>query len=220
MVREARRVEPRPAEVAQYDALYLAAYRHAQPTLAPLSRRLSAGWTCLASPRAPPPRLSPSGRLALVVPSLLSADAGAFAAAARDAEAAASYAGAWVHADVYDGSPVAAGAYSSIGPATVAAVRAAAPSLHIDVHLGVAHPTRELLSAFAAAGAKSITLQWEALGSAVQAEDLARHIRAAGCLAGVCIAPITPAADIAPLLRTGSRSTSIPDATKAASTLR
>lgn len=203
MVRVARRVEPRPAEAAQYDALYLAAYRHAQPTLAPLSHRLSAGWARLASARAPPPRLSPSGRLALVVPSLLSADAGAYAAAARDAEAAAPYAGAWVHADVYDGSPIAAGAYSSIGPATVAAVHAAAPSLHVDVHLGVAHPTRELLTAFAAAGAGSITLQWEALGSAAEAEALARHIRASGCLAGVCVAPATPVAAIAPLLRTG-----------------
>lgn len=61
-------------------------------------------------------RSLPSAPQALIIPSLLAADAGAYATAARDAEAAGA---AWLHVDVYDGSPVAAGAYSSMGPATV-----------------------------------------------------------------------------------------------------
>jgi len=35
-----------------------------------------------------------------------------------------------------DGSPIAVGAYSSMGPATVAAARKAAPNLQLDIHLG------------------------------------------------------------------------------------
>ena len=205
MVHQARVVEPEAGHAAQYDALYRAVYRHASHTLAPLSRRLASGWArrLAARARAAPLALRPSGRRALVVPSLLAADAGAYAAAARDIEAAASYLGAWVHVDVYDGSPIAAGAYSSMGPATVAAIRRAAPSLHVDVHLGVAHPTRSLIDEFAAAGAGSITMQWEALGSTGAAEELARHIRDRSCLVGVCIAPSTSVDAILPLLRAG-----------------
>ena len=51
-----------------------------------------------------------------------------------------------------------------MGPATAAAVRAAAPSLFVDVHLGVAQPARHVAALGAAlAGRGRITFQYEAL---------------------------------------------------------
>ena len=95
-VRPARRVEPDAAAAAAYDALYRRVYRLVPPTLAPLSHRLAGGAPLRPVRRAAERRLG-SGRRALVVPSLLSADAGAIAAAARDAEAAGAE---WLHVDV------------------------------------------------------------------------------------------------------------------------
>jgi len=54
-----------------------------------------------------------------------------------------------------------------MGPATVAAARKAAPNLHLDIHLGVAHPTKQLVDAFVEAGASSITIQWEVLYTSI-----------------------------------------------------
>lgn len=66
-----------------------------------------------------------------------------------------------IQIDIADGSPTAAHAMASMGPATVAAVLAAAPSMKVDVHLAVAHPLK-LIQAFADAGAHRITFQFEA----------------------------------------------------------
>ena len=81
-----------------------------------------------------PPTLSRTDTL----PPTLSRPQGGLGAAAREVHLAAAK---WLHLDVYDGSAdVAGGALSSLGPATIRAVRVAAPSLFIDVHLGVNRP--------------------------------------------------------------------------------
>ena len=103
-----------------------------------------------------------------------------------------------------------------MGPATVAAVRAAAPSAFIDVHMALAHPT-QYVAEFAAAGAARLTFQFEAVlhsqagrldpcsdEAAAASLDVASAIRASGCAAGVCIAPGTPAEAVAPLLAAGA----------------
>ena len=151
-----------------------------------------------------------SGRAVLVEPSLLAADVGNLAAAAREAAAAGASA---VHVDITDGSAPAGRALSSLGPASVAAVRAAAPSLRIDVHLYTLHPEAHV-AAVAAAGADRITFQLETMGddhgegwdtpeAAARAAALVALIRQAGCGVGVCIAPGTPASAVAALVAGG-----------------
>ena len=61
-----------------------------------------------------------------------------------------------------DDAPRVAPGDSSLGPASIAAVRAAAPSLLIDVHLYTMEPEAHVRSV-AAAGADRITFQWESL---------------------------------------------------------
>ncbi|KAL1524918.1 hypothetical protein AB1Y20_019796 [Prymnesium parvum] len=217
MVHAALRLEPRADVAAQYQTLYRQVYQHMAPTLASLSHRVASGappprWA--PRPSRPPLRRLPSGRKALVLPSLLAADAGALSAAARDAAAAGAR---WVHVDVADGSPTAARALSSMGPATVAAIRAAAPSLLVDVHLAVSDPLAHI-AAFAEAGAHRICFQFEAaIGpeydtstdapladvparALAQAKVIAAAIAEAGCAAGVCIAPATPISAVAELV--------------------
>ena len=208
MVRPARRIEPDAAAAAAYDALYRRVYRLVPPTLAPLSHRLAGGAPLRPVRRAAERRLG-SGRRALVVPSLLSADAGAIAAAARDAEAAGAE---WLHVDVFDGSAAADGALSSLGPQTVAALRRATPDLFLDVHCSLADPAAQV-GVLAAAGAHRITFQLEALDAHADGDEaaaeaaafaLCEQIRAAGCAAGVCLAPRTPAARVAALVDAGA----------------
>ena len=209
MVRAARTVAPHPEAAAAYDELYGRVYSSVAAQLAPLSHRLGRGAATSARavaraqrPAGAPPRL-PSDRAALVLPSLLSADATALGSAARDAAAAGA---TWLHVDVFDGSPFAGGALSSMGPATVAALRAMAPSLRLDVHLGVAHQAAVAEQVAAALGGVGrITLQWEALAAdgAAAAEALARRLGATGCTVGVCVAPSTPVEEVAPLLEAG-----------------
>ena len=70
-----------------------------------------------------------------------------------------------MHVDVFDGSSFSGGALSSMGPATVAALRAAAPTLQLDVHLGVSRPAAVAEQVAAALGGVGrITLQWEVRG--------------------------------------------------------
>ena len=216
MVRTSQTVEPQPNAVAAFDALYRSRYAHIAPALAPLSQRASVPASPLPRALRPPPArltLPSSRRPAVVQPSVLAADIGALSAAAL--EVAQSGAG-WVHVDVNDGSAICQHSLSSLGPASIAAVHAAAPSLRIDVHLYTMEPEAHVRSV-AAAGADRITFQWESLldppdeqaspadGAPEQqqalrrAEALAESIRAAGCGVGVCIAPDTPAEAILPL---------------------
>lgn len=155
---------------------------------------------CSALP-AQPRRLliRQSGREACVQPSLLAADVGALADAAREVEAAGA---SWVHVDVTDGSEIAGLALSSLGPSSIAAVRRAAPSLNVDVHLYVSNPEAHI-ERIAAAGAHRITFQLETIDTA-RAGLVAAAIRRAGCAAGVCIAPDTDTSAVAPLVDAGA----------------
>lgn len=139
-----------------------------------------------------------SGRDIIIEPSLLACDVGFLNAAACEVARAGA---TWVHVDITDGSALAGRSLSSLGPSSVAAVRAAAPTLLIDVHLYTVDPEVHI-GKLAAAGADRITFQMEAMGdmtceagasaAQVRAKALAKAIAAAGCRAGVCIAPDTP----------------------------
>ena len=229
MVRESVRVEPDATRAAQFSRLYRLRYAHLAPTLAPLSHRSTIPIEGTSSSSSPSlaaaasaaavaaaastaePRMPRSGRAVLVEPSLLAADVGNLAAAAREAAAAGA---SWVHVDITDGSRPAGGALSSLGPASVAAVRAAVPSLRIDVHLYTLHPEAHV-AAVAAAGADRVTFQIETMGdddgegwdtpeAAARAMALVAQIRAAGCGVGVCIAPGTPATAVTALVASGA----------------
>jgi pentose-5-phosphate-3-epimerase len=83
------------------------------------------------------------GRPSYVEPSLLAADIGSLnSEAARLVDAGAF----WVHVDVGDGSDIAGKQLTSLGPASVAAVRRAAPELLIDVHLYTRDPEAHIAS--------------------------------------------------------------------------
>ena len=171
--------------------------------------------------------MTPSGRPAFVAPSLLAADIGALADAARALEEAGAE---WVHVDVGDGSGIAGRQLTSLGPSSIAAVRAAAPSLRVDVHLYTMDPEAHVDTLAEAMGHDGrITYQYESLtrpyevavgqdadgrssngGAALTTEEvlararaLGEQIRAAGCTAGVCIAPYTPIELIEPLVAEG-----------------
>lgn len=128
MVHPARRIEPHADAHAAYSALYRRVYAHVAPTIAPLSRRIAGGTLVPWTRDVRPKHLPRSGRLATVMPSVLAADAGALGAAAREAQLAGA---TWVHVDVYDGSAdVAGGALSSLGPASIRAIRGGALAVH------------------------------------------------------------------------------------------
>ena len=154
-----------------------------------------------------PVEMPRSEREIMVQPSVLAADIGSLSAAAREVAAAGAK---WVHVDITDGSLIAGRSLSSIGPASVAAVRAAAPALLIDVHLYTLDPEAHF-RAVAEAGADRITFQMESMGSLASGSEteaaqsramtLASDIAAAGCRVGVCIAPDTPIDVLLPLCR-------------------
>jgi ribulose-phosphate 3-epimerase len=144
-----------------------------------------------------------SGREVFVEPSVLAADVGALSAAAREM----SLAGAtWTHVDVGDGSVQAGRQLTSLGPSSVAAIRAAAPNVKIDVHLYTLDPEAHI-ETLIKAGADRITFQIEHLEGSPDIErrafELARAIHAAGALAGVCLAPHTPLSAIDSLVAAG-----------------
>lgn len=163
-------VAPKPSNVVQYDQFYDRLYVKLAPALAPLVPRV----------RRQRPEL-------VVSASVLAADAGAL----RDDAVAAYVSGAsWIHLDVCDGSDVARGALSGLGPASVRAIREALPEAVLDVHLATADPSRHI-QALAEAGASRITFQREAVATDDDALALAREVRSVGCDAGVSIAPGT-----------------------------
>lgn len=114
-----------------------------------------------------------------VAPSLLAAD---YLRIGDDIRRMAEAGADWLHFDVMDGSFV-----PNISFGQDMALRAATCGLPLDVHLMIVNPER-YIDAFAAAGAKVITVHAEAVNHLHRA---LQQIRAAGCLAGVALNPAT-----------------------------
>lgn len=209
MVRQAKRIVPNPDAAAEFAALFATRYAHLAPTVAPLSHRAASPLRLDSAERGLGRELTmrQSGRGGFVEPSVLAADKGALAAAAREM----SLAGAtWAHVDVGDGSVPAGRQLTSLGPDSVAAIRKAAPEIKIDVHLYTLDPEAHI-EALVKAGADRITFQIEHVHASLAPSEtlderalaVATAIRGAGICAGICLAPHTPLSAIDAVVASG-----------------
>jgi len=130
-----------------------------------------------------------SARSLLIAPSILTADFGALAEAARAAEAGG--ADLW-HLDVMDGHFVPAITFG----ASVVEVFRRASTVPIEVHLMVSKPEAQF-EAFVAAGGERLIFHFEATSNAASTIDA---VRAAGAEAAIAINPETPPEAIRELL--------------------
>jgi ribulose-phosphate 3-epimerase len=127
-----------------------------------------------------------------------------------------------LHVDVFDGVFLDSPKALTFGPQMVAAIRrscdraasrigrareggddraGAAPHATLDLHMCVDKPRRYVVP-MAEAGGDRFVFQWEAMGSAEAAIELAVDVRAAGMACGVSINPGTSIDEIYPLLAT------------------
>ena len=121
--------------------------------------------------------------MAIVSPSILSADFGRLAA---EVDEVIRLGAEWIHVDVMDGRFV---PNLTIGPIVVDAVRkAVAGRSLVDVHLMMVEPER-YLGAFREAGADAITVHAEAVP---HLHRVIGEIKATGAKAGVALNPHTP----------------------------
>jgi ribulose-phosphate 3-epimerase len=119
--------------------------------------------------------------MAMIIPSILSADFARLGDELRAVEAAGAD---WIHVDVMDGHFV---PNLTMGPMTVEAVRRVT-KLPIDVHLMIDNPD-EFIEKFAAAGATHISVHAE---SVVHLNRSLQLVRSCGAHPGIALGPAAP----------------------------